>query len=148
MLPVYLAFTKVRNNTEFLYLLYLFCFSEFFKDYLLYLRIFYIFAKTNAIMRVVSQRKLKEYFETPGNGEAKVPLERWFDIAENASWKNFADIRSDFPSADFVGNQHYVFNISGNKFRLVVVVKFVMGYIFIRWVGRHKDYENIDCKNI
>lgn len=99
-------------------------------------------------MRVVSHRLLKEFFESPGNEDAKIPLERWYQIAEEADWQNFAQIRNDFHSVDYVGNQHYVFNISGNKFRLVVVVKFVMGYIFVRWVGRHKDYDNIDCKNI
>lgn len=99
-------------------------------------------------MRIVSHRKLKEFFETPGNEGAKVPLERWYEIVEEAEWKNFADMRLDFPSADFVGNQHYVFNIAGNKFRLVVVVKFVMGYVYVRWVGRHRDYDRIDCRNI
>jgi len=99
-------------------------------------------------MRIVSQRKIKEFFETEGNEDAKIPLERWYEIAEGASWNNFADMRKDFSSVDYVGNQHYVFNISGNKFRLVVVVKYLMGYIFIRWVGRHKDYDRIDCKNI
>lgn len=99
-------------------------------------------------MRIVSHRKLKEFFETPGNGAAKVPLERWYEVAENADWKNFADMRKDFGSVGSVGDQHCVFNVSGNSFRLVVVVKFVMGYIFIRWVGRHQDYDRIDCKNI
>lgn len=99
-------------------------------------------------MRIVSHRKLKDFFESPGNEDAKVPLERWYQIAEEADWQNFAQIRKDFASADYVGNQHYVFNISGNRIRLVVVVKFVMGYIFIRWVGRHKDYDKIDCRNI
>jgi len=99
-------------------------------------------------MRIVSHRKLKEFFEAPGNEGAKIPLERWYEIAEDAQWHNFAEVRSDFPSADNVGNQHIVFNISGNKFRLIVVVKYVMGYVFIRWVGRHKDYDKIDAKNI
>ncbi len=99
-------------------------------------------------MRIVSHRKLKEFYDGPGGEESKVPLERWYQIVEDAQWQNFAQMRLDFPSVDYVGNQHYVFNISGNKFRLVVVVKFIMGYVFIRWVGRHKDYENIDCQNI
>lgn len=99
-------------------------------------------------MRVVSHRKLKEFFESPGNETAKVPLERWYEIVENAQWKNFGDLRIDFPSADYVGNQHYVFDISGNKFRVIVVVKFIMGYVFVRWVGRHSDYDKIDCKNV
>ena len=99
-------------------------------------------------MRIVSHRRLKEFYETSGNEESRVPLERWYEITENAQWHNYAELKLDFPSADYVGNQHYVFNISGNKFRLVVVVKFIMGYVFVRWVGRHGDYEKIDSKNI
>ena len=58
------------------------------------------------------------------------------------------DIKVDFLSVDYVGNQHYVFNIRGNNYRLVVVVKFTIGYVFIRWVGTHKDYDKIDCSTI
>lgn len=51
-------------------------------------------------------------------------------------------------SVDYVGNQHYVFNIRGNNYRLVVVVKFMMGYVFIRFIGTHKEYDKIDCSKI
>lgn len=99
-------------------------------------------------MRIVSHRKLKEYYETAGNEDAKVPLERWHQVAKDAEWSGFAEMKRDFNSVDSVGNQHYVFNIGGNKYRLVVVVKFVMGYIFIRFVGSHKEYNKIDASNI
>ncbi|MCD7711085.1 MAG: type II toxin-antitoxin system HigB family toxin [Porphyromonadaceae bacterium] len=99
-------------------------------------------------MRVVSHRKLKEFYELPGHADARVALERWYDIVEKAEWRNLSDMKADFPSADYVGNQHYVFNIKGNTYRLVVVVKFVMGYIYIRWVGTHKAYDKIDCSKI
>lgn len=72
---------------------------------------------------------------------------RYF-VQKILKFTNFADMRADFGSVDFVGNQHYVFNIGGNKYRLVVVVKFVMGYVFIRWVGSHSDYDKIDCSMI
>jgi len=99
-------------------------------------------------MRVVSHRKLKEFYETEGHEDARVVLERWYDIVENAVWKNFSDIKSDFSSVDYVGNQHYIFNIRGNKYRLVVVIKFVMGYVYIRFVGTHEEYDKIDCSTI
>ena len=67
---------------------------------------------------------------------------------EEAQWHNFAEMKQYFGSVDSVGNQHYVFNISGNKYRLVVVVKFVMGYVFIRFVGTHKEYDKIDAASI
>ncbi len=99
-------------------------------------------------MRVISHKKLREFYDTPGREDAKVALERWYEITEDAAWKSFSDIKADFGSVDFVGNQHYVFNIRGNKYRLVVVIKLVMGYVFIRFVGTHEEYDQIDAANI
>lgn len=99
-------------------------------------------------MRIVSYRKLKEFYETPGREDAKVALERWYEMTEAAEWAFYADVKADFPSVDAVGNQHYVFNIRGNRYRLVVVIKFVMGYVFIRFVGSHAEYDQIDAATI
>lgn len=51
-------------------------------------------------------------------------------------------------SVDNVGNQHYVFNIKGNNYRLVVVIKFTIHFVYVRFIGTHKEYDLIDCKNI
>jgi len=99
-------------------------------------------------MRIVSHKKLKEFYESSGREDSRVALERWYHIAEKAEWKNLSDIKIDFPSADYVGNQHYVFNIKGNNYRLVVVIKFTIGYIYVRFVGTHNEYEKIDCSTI
>lgn len=99
-------------------------------------------------MRIVSHRKLKEFYETKGHEDSRVPLERWYNIAEKAEWRNLSEIKVDFPATDYVGNQHYVFNIKGNNYRLVVVVEFTIGYIFIRFIGTHKEYDKIDCSTI
>ena len=99
-------------------------------------------------MRIVSHRKLKEFYETPGREDARVALERWYHIASAAQWRTLGEMKADFPSVDYVGNQRYVFNIRGNKYRLVVVVKFVMGCVFVRFVGTHVEYDKIDCSSI
>lgn len=99
-------------------------------------------------MRIVSHKKIKEFYETKGREDTRVALERWYDITERANWKSLSDIKVDFPATDYVGNQHYVFNIRGNSYRLVVVIKFTIGYVYIRWVGTHKEYEKIDCSTI
>ena len=99
-------------------------------------------------MRIISHRKLRDFYESKGREDSKIALERWYQIAEEAEWKNFSDIRVDFPNADYVGNQHYVFNIKGNNYRLIVVIKFTINRIFIRFVGTHKEYVKIDCSNI
>lgn len=99
-------------------------------------------------MRIVSHRKLRDFYQTPGREDAEVALERWYEITESAEWSSFADIKADFGSVDYVGNQHYVFNIKGNTYRLVVVIKFIMGYVFIRFVGTHEEYDKIDASTI
>lgn len=99
-------------------------------------------------MHVISHRKLKEFYESPGIEDSKVALERWYDVALKSEWHNLAEIRNDFPATDFVGNQHYVFNIRGNKYRLVVVIKFTIKRIFIRFVGTHAQYDKIDVSTI
>ena len=99
-------------------------------------------------MRIVSHRKLREFYQSPGKEDSEVALERWYEIVEAAQWQNFAEMKADFGSVDAVGNQHYVFNIRGNKYRLVVGVKFVMGYVFVRFVGTHEEYDQIDASTI
>ena len=80
---------------------------------------------------------------------AKDALEDWYTKTEDAQWNNFADIRNTFNSVDSVGNQHYVFNIKGNDFRLVVVIKFTPQLVFIRFVGTHAEYNKItDISNL
>ena len=96
-------------------------------------------------MRIISHRKLKEFYETPGREDSKVALERWYQIAEEAEWRNFSDIRTDFPDADYVGNQHYVFNIRGNRYRLVVVIKFTIGRLFVRFVRSEERRVGKEC---
>lgn len=99
-------------------------------------------------MHVISHRKLKEFYESPGKEDSRTALERWYGIAQQAEWRNLSEIKEDFPATDYVGNQHYVFNIKGNKYRLIVVVKFTIGRIFIRFVGTHAEYDTIECSTI
>lgn len=97
-------------------------------------------------MHLISHKKLRVFYEL--HPEAKTPLEHWYDVAQNAEWQNFADIKKDFNSVDSVENQRYVFNIKGNHFRLVVVIKFTINRVFIRSVGTHQEYDTIDCSTI
>jgi mRNA interferase HigB len=97
-------------------------------------------------MRVITEEPLKEYiFRHP---DAKVALQEWLKIVKSAKWENLADIRKSFNSVDYVGNQHYVFNIKGNHHRLVVVIKFTIKMIYIRFIGTHDEYDKIDCSTI
>jgi len=95
-------------------------------------------------MHIISFRKLKEYFETETN--SKIALQDWYKKASKSDWYNFSELSHTFNAADYVGNERYVFNIKGNHYRIVAIVKFTLQRIYIRWVGNHKDYNRI--KNI
>ena len=78
----------------------------------------------------------------------KNSLQRWIDIVEESYWKSHNDLKLAFPSVDYVGNGRYIFNIQGNNHRLVVIILFVGGYLKIRFIGTHAEYDKIDCKTI
>ena len=90
-------------------------------------------------MRIFTEQALKEYAEE--HPDSKVALQEWVTIVKKSEWACFADIKKTFNSADSVGNQHYVFNVKGNNYRLVVVVKFTVKFVYIRFIGTHKEYD-------
>ncbi|MDH6303893.1 mRNA interferase HigB [Parabacteroides sp. PF5-5] len=97
-------------------------------------------------MKILSKDLIDEFITD--HADAKSALQRWVDIVEDAEWHSHADLKSYFPSADYVGNERYVFNIKGNKYRMVVVVIFVAGVIIIRFLGTHAAYDRIKSKTI
>jgi mRNA interferase HigB len=80
--------------------------------------------------------------------DAKKALQRWVDIVEDAQWKSHTDIKLDFPAADYVGKERYVFNIRGNNYRLVVMIIFIADSATVRFIGTHKEYDKINCATI
>lgn len=98
-------------------------------------------------MRIISKTAIRDYYTK--NPQAKVALIDWVEKTEAAQWQNFADVKNTFNSVDAVGNQRYVFNIKGNDYRLVVVIKFTPKNVLIRFIGTHAEYDKIkDIKNI
>ena len=97
-------------------------------------------------MRIFTERKLNEYIEK--YPDAKVALQEWVSIVKKSQWKCFADVKKTFNSVDCVGNQHYVFNIKGNNYRLVVVIQFTPQFVYIRFIGTHAENDKIDCSTI
>ncbi|MDL2231931.1 type II toxin-antitoxin system HigB family toxin [Porphyromonadaceae bacterium OttesenSCG-928-L07] len=97
-------------------------------------------------MRIISKTKLVDCYTK--YKDAKSALEEWYSKTKKSEWTCFADIKKTFNSVDSIGNQHYVFNIKGNDYRLVVVIKMTIKTVLIRFVGTHSDYDKIDAKNI
>jgi len=98
-------------------------------------------------MRILSRKALKDFWEE--YPDAKFALEDWYHRTTKAQWEHFADIKKVFNSVDLVGNDRYVFNIKGNHYRLIVIIRITHQKVFIRWVGTHKDYDKLtDIKNL
>lgn len=97
-------------------------------------------------MRIISRATLINYYSK--HADAKVALEEWYQKTAKSQWTCFDDIKKTFNSVDAVGNQHYVFNIKGNDHRLIVVIKFTISTVLIRFVGTHAEYDKINAKNI
>lgn len=98
-------------------------------------------------MHIIKRKTLVDFYHQ--YPQAKDALEEWYWKTKEAQWTCFADVKRTFNSVDNVGRQHYVFNIKGNDFRLVAVIKFTIANVLIRFIGTHKQYDNIkDIQNI
>jgi mRNA interferase HigB len=97
-------------------------------------------------MRIFEKIKIEQFISK--HAITRKTLENWVSIVESSLWKNHAELKQTFPSADYVGNSKYVFNIKGNDYRIVAVVVFVAGSFTIRFIGTHEEYNKIDCKTI
>lgn len=98
-------------------------------------------------MRIIKKKTLVDYYTA--HPQAEVALEDWYRKTKSAEWTCFADIKRTFNSVDSVGNHRYVFNIKGNDYRLIVIIKFMVSHVLIRFVGTHAEYDKIaDIQNI
>lgn len=97
-------------------------------------------------MRIFTEQTLKEYAEK--HPDSRTALQEWVATVKRSEWRSFADVKATFNSVDNVGNQHYVFNIKGNNYRLVVVIKFTIRFVYVRFIGTHEEYNRINCSTI
>ena len=76
-----------------------------------------------------------------GDPEAEQSLRNWHTVAENSRFADFADLRQSFGSADYVP-PYTVFDVGGNNYRVVVIVRYRDGKMFVRWVMTHREYDD------
>ncbi len=76
------------------------------------------------------------------------PLRAWFAEARRAVWRTPQEVKAQYRSASIVGNGRVVFNIGGNKYRLVVAVRYDLGIVFVRFVGTHSQYDRIKVEEV
>ena len=98
------------------------------------------------MMRIISRRRLVEFWEL--HPDAEQPLRAWYAEAKKASWNSPAEIKATYRSVSILADNRAIFNIKGNTYRLVVIVEYSQGKMFIRFVGTHAEYDRIDATMI
>jgi len=103
-------------------------------------------------MRIIARRTLRRFVESlAGHREqpaVKAALDAWFDAVRKAKWSGTSDIKQGYATASIVSAARVVFNVRGNAYRLVVAVDFEKGIVWIKWIGSHREYDQIDVKKV
>jgi mRNA interferase HigB len=99
-------------------------------------------------MRVIAIRTLREFWECPECVDSQGPLEAWNREVKQAEWLDPLDIKEQFRTASILKGGRAVFNIAGNKYRLVVWINYPAKTVYIKFIGTHKQYDKIDAETI
>ena len=97
-------------------------------------------------MRIIAVRSLREFWAVHADAEA--PLRAWYTDTKKARWKAPEDIRATYATVSIVGSNRAVFNIRGNKYRLIVAINYGFGIIYVRFVGTHSEYDRVDAETV
>lgn len=98
-------------------------------------------------MRVIARRTLKNFWEA-GHADAEQPLKAWFAEVSHASWTSMADVKARYRHASVVDSERVVFNIGGNKYRLVAKIWFPSQAIWVKFLGTHSEYDELDVGSL
>jgi mRNA interferase HigB len=97
-------------------------------------------------MVIISQKAIHDFAtKYPLSADA---LNRWSKAVSQANWRNFSEVKESFNTTDYIGNDRYVFDIGGNKYRLVAMIHFDVRTLYIRFIGTHAQYTELNKKNL
>ncbi|MCU6677324.1 type II toxin-antitoxin system HigB family toxin [Leclercia tamurae] len=97
-------------------------------------------------MKIISVKILRDFWAE--NPDAEQPPRAWVDEATKADWKTPAEIKVQYRSASILKDRRVVFNIKGNSYRLIVAIAYQRGWIFVKFIGTHKEYDAVDADTI
>jgi mRNA interferase HigB len=97
-------------------------------------------------MRVIAKKILRNFWTR--YPKSKVSLQEWYAETEAAKWDTTNCIKLRYRSASFLKDNRVVFNIGGNKFRLIVKINYAYGVVYIRFIGTHNDYDLVNAEII
>ena len=99
-------------------------------------------------MRIIAKSTLKNFWEQPNYSDSRSPLESWHDEVLKAIWTSPQAVKEQYGSASICANNRMVFNIGGNKYRLVVEMQYRANIAWVKFIGTHEQYDKIDVGSI
>ena len=99
-------------------------------------------------VRIIALATLKRFIDEPAHGDAREPVMAWYRQVKAADWGSPAKVKRDIRSASILKDGRAVFNIAGNKYRIVVWINYPYRVVYIRFIGSHRDYDTIDAQTI
>lgn len=99
-------------------------------------------------MRIIAVSTLREFWTRPGRGDAEQPLRTWVQVVKAAEWSKPSDVKQMFRSADILRSGRAIFDIGGNKYRLVAAIHYRGNRVYIRFIGTHRDYDQINAETV
>lgn len=97
-------------------------------------------------IRIIARKPLRDFWES--HPDAEQVLRAWFHDTTVADWTSPTDIRAVYATASFLAHNCVVFNIHGNRYRLIVTINYAYRVVYIRFIGSHADYDRIDAATI
>lgn len=99
-------------------------------------------------MRIISRATLKRFWRKPSYNDSEQPIKEWYQEASRADWKTPNDVKAQFGNVSVIGNNRLVFNIAGNKYRLIVAANYKYRCLYVCFIGTHKQYDNINAEEV
>lgn len=99
-------------------------------------------------MRIIAKSTLKTFWEQPAYSDAQGPLESWHEETVKANWFSPQAVKTQYGNASICGNNRVVFNIGGNKYRLVVEIQYRARIVWVKFIGTHAQYDKINVEKI
>lgn len=97
-------------------------------------------------MKIIEQSSLRHFWQQ--HPDAEQPLKAWYAETQKAKWQTPHDIKAQYKTASILKNNRVVFDIKGNKYRLIVACHFAAGRLFIKFIGTHSEYDKINAETI
>jgi len=99
-------------------------------------------------VRIFSRSTLRDFWSRPNRGDSKQALLSWLEIVRAVDWRHPADVKATFGNASIIGNERVVFNICGNKYRLIVGIGYETKHVYVKFLGTHREYDQVDAETV